>query len=68
MKGKIKSVRLESGDSGYEVSCCCEMENNSGGMYDMPNIKSYDYYFSEDDAKGAFEKFKELDEDKKGEE
>lgn len=68
MEGKITNVYLESGDSGYEVKCCCMEKRMGGGEYDSMMPRSYEFYFSEDDAEKAFKKFKELDEMKKGEE
>lgn len=68
MKGKIVSVKLESGDSGYCVECYCKEERQGEGMYDMPSMKEYEFNFSEKDSKEAFAKFLELDKMKKGEE
>lgn len=68
MKGKVCSVEMESGDSGYCVKCYCKEENPNAGMYDVSPMKEYEYNYSEKDSKAAFDKFLELDKMKKGEE
>jgi len=68
MEGKITEVKLYSGDEGYKVCCNTEIPSMNRGDYEMPSYDYKEFFFSEDKAKDAFDKFQELDKIKKGEE